>query len=269
MLAMNWVTRCIIIALTSGLLSGCAIGYNVDRPVLGSGGLNVNNLLYAPDKIEPGMKYPGVVLNHGGTDGVEFTTKGWARVMARKGYVVILPQFRGQGGSGGNSDFAGGEVDDDLAALEYLKGLGYVDDGRIGMVGYSLGGLVALLALERTGDIKAAVLVAPLSDPVAFFKDIWGAKRNGEQADLNNHLRTAEARSPYPGLDKISAPLLILHGGRDIRVRPEQSRRLFDAMKAEGKDVQLKIYPDMTHNLMWNARPMEDAILYLDERLRR
>ena len=125
------------ISLAAAALFSCSHGYAASKPVIVSGGLRLQNLLYVPDGMEPGVKYPAVLLAHGGMKGVEFPTRGWARELARRGFVVLVPQFRGQGGSEGAFEFAKGEVDDAVASVEYLGRLEYADSGRVGIAGFS------------------------------------------------------------------------------------------------------------------------------------
>jgi dipeptidyl aminopeptidase/acylaminoacyl peptidase len=250
-------------ALLSFLIGGCMAGYNVSEPSLVSDGLKVKNLLYQPSVLSPDRKYPGVVINHGGMEGAEFETRGLARELAVNGFVVVLPQFRGEGGSEGHFEFSGGEVDDSLAALGYLKALGYVDAGRIGMVGYSLGGLVTLNVLERDPGVKAAVLMGAISDPLAFFEETSKKRPPESPAQIERHKKDMQDRSPMGGLEKVNASVLILHGARDTRVNPEQSKRLYEMLKASGKDVEIKIYPYIGHSMLWYDRPVVETVEFL------
>src|SRR3990172_2721043 len=101
------------ISLAAASLFSCSHGYAASKPVIVSGGLRLQNLLYVPDGMEPGERYPAVLLAHGGMKGVEFPTRGWARGVARGG------------------------VDDAVASVEYLGRLEYVDSGRVGIAGFS------------------------------------------------------------------------------------------------------------------------------------
>ncbi len=249
------------------MIGGCMAGYNVSEPSLVSDGLKVKNLLYQPSTLEPGRKYPGVVINHGGIEGVEFETRGLARELAVNGFVAVLPQFRGEVGSEGHFEFSGGEVDDSLAALGYLKGLDYVDAGRIGMVGYSLGGLVTLNALERDPGVKAAVLMGAISNPAAFYKEKLKKKLPEPNARFERHKREMQERSPLGGLEKVNASILILHGARDTRVSPEQSKKLYEMLKASGKDVEIIIYPYIGHSMLWYDRPVVETVEFLKAHL--
>lgn len=254
-------------ALLSFLIGGCMAGYTVSEPSLVSDGLKVKNLLYQPSVLSPGRIYPGIVLNHGGMEGAEFETRGLARELARNGFVVVLPQFRGQGGSEGRFEFSGGEVDDSLAALGYLKGLDYVDAGRIGMVGYSLGGLVTLNALEREPGVKAAVLMGAISDPAAFLEETLMNKPPEYRSQAERHKRDMQERSPMGGLEKVNASVLILHGALDARVKPEQSKVLYERLRASGKDVKIIIYPYAGHGVVWYDGPVAETVEFLKAHL--
>ena len=247
------------------VLLSCAHGYDIKKPVLQSDDLKINSILYSPRRLVPGKKYPGIVLNHGGMKGAEFPVRAWSEDLASKGFVVIVPQFRGQGGSEGHFEFARGEVNDSLCALEYLKSLPYVDPGRIGMAGYSLGGLVTLRAAERVNGLKAIVVMSALSDPVKFFEGLSGTPDRKRRVE--RYMHEIEEASPLASLDKIDAPVLVMHGEVDGTVSVEESRELYKRLKSAGKDASLKIYPYANHGLLWNQAPREHALKFLEERL--
>jgi dipeptidyl aminopeptidase/acylaminoacyl peptidase len=248
-------------------LSACAHGYRSEGVTLVSDGLKVNNLVYLPGDMAPGRKYPGLILCHGGNKGIEFTTRGWARELARKGFVVVLPQFRGQDGSEGRFEFAGGEVDDAEAALDYIDGLPYVDKDRTGVVGYSIGGLVALRLAERRSGLRAVVLVSAISDPVGFFDALLAGKPPEAREKAKQYIKDALERSPLANIASINAPVLIVHGESDGTVDPGQSRRLYQLLRSAGKDVSLRMYPGVNHEIMWFWAPREDVTSWLLKRL--
>jgi dipeptidyl aminopeptidase/acylaminoacyl peptidase len=247
------------------LLLSCAHGYDTHKPVLQSDNLKINSFLYSPRPLVPGKKYPGVVLNHGGMKGAEFPVRSWGEDLASKGFVVIVPQFRVQGGSEGHFEFARGEVDDSLSALEYLKSLPYADPGRIGMVGYSLGGLVTLRAAERVKGLKAIVVMSALSDPVEFFEGLNDTPERKRR--IERYMPEIEEASPLPSLGKIDAPVLVMHGEVDHTVNVKESRELYKRLKSAGKDARLKIYPYANHGILWDDEPRQDALKFLEERL--
>ena len=260
--------RVILLLAVLALLAGCAGGYRYETARLDSAGVEVNNLVYLPEDIKPSERYPAVVLCHGGQDGVEFATRGWARELARRGYVVVLPQFRGQGGSGGHFDFGRAEVDDALAALRYAGSLGYVDGGRVALVGYSLGGLVAIKALVRSPEVKAAVFVSALSDPVDYFECRVADKIKDSPEQLARHRAYSEERAVIIPQGCVKVPVLILHGEDDRTVGVGQSRRLYDKLKGAGADVTLRTYPNIGHETMWYDAPRRDTIEFLDMRVK-
>ena len=71
------------------------------------------------------------------------------------------------------------------------------------------------------------------------------------------------ARTKLARLEKVNASILILHGARDTRVNPEQSKRLYEMLKASGKDVEIKIYPYIGHSIAWYDRPVVETVEFL------
>ena len=265
---MSYTRRIVILVFTLALLSSCT-AYRVNEPdYVSTNAFRINALLYTPRKMEPGVKYPGIVLNHSGTSGVDYYSKSWARELSARGYVVILPQFRGQGGSDGRVEYAHGEVDDAIAALTKLTDLEYVDRDRVAMVGTGIGGLVTIFALERNPEIKGAVLIAPWTDMTGYLDNTTGGRRiKRDPYQSEQHRKHIEEYSPAKRYGKINVPVLILQGERDKTAKPEATRKFCDDLKAAGKDVTLVTYPELDHRIMTYKAPMEEAIKFIEERL--
>ncbi|MGB3076412.1 MAG: CocE/NonD family hydrolase, partial [Chitinophagales bacterium] len=130
-----------------------------------SDGLKVKGYLAVPKKAG---KYPAIIYNRGGnrefgalTDGqlIRFLalTAGW-------GYVCIASQYRGNGGSEGKEEFGGKEVNDILNLIPCLSAIDKADTSRIGMWGWSRGGMMTYLALTKTNKIKAAIVGSGMAD---------------------------------------------------------------------------------------------------------
>ena len=135
-----------------------------------SGNLRIQAYLYKPDGDGP---FPAVIYNHGSRDGHERASMPYryvGRMLARAGYVALVPERRGYGKSDGEvwwketGNDEGrlivrlqAETDDVLAAVEYLRTVKSVDSGRLGIMGWSFGGIVTMLAVSRSGAFRAAV----------------------------------------------------------------------------------------------------------------
>jgi len=135
-----------------------------------SGNLRIQAYLYKPDGDGP---FPVVIYNHGSRDGRERASVPFqyvGKMLARAGYVVLVPERRGYGKSDGLMWWqeAGNdqsrlitrlqaETDDVLAAIEYLRTLRFADTSRMGIMGWSFGGIVTMLAVSRSAAFLVAV----------------------------------------------------------------------------------------------------------------
>jgi dienelactone hydrolase len=135
-----------------------------------SGNLRLQAYLYKPDGDGP---FPVVIYNHGSRDGRERASVPFqyvGKMLTRAGYLVLVPERRGYGKSDGSvwwqevgNDQARlivslqAETDDVLAAIDYLRAVKFADISRIGIMGWSFGGIVTMLAASRSTVFLAAV----------------------------------------------------------------------------------------------------------------
>lgn len=130
-----------------------------------SDGLKVNGYLVVPKQ---GNQLPCVIYNRGGNRAFGALTDGQAAVglgkIAREGYIVVASQYRGNSGGEGREEFGGADVHDVLNLIPLLEAIPQADTSRIGMYGWSRGGMMTYLALSRTDRIAAAVVGAGMAD---------------------------------------------------------------------------------------------------------
>ena len=198
-----------------------------------SDGLKIRGLLAKPKKSE---KYPCVIYNRGGNR--EFGSLKvyhgaiWLGQIAKEGYVVIASQYRGNGGSEGQEEFGGKDVNDVIILTEVLKEIENADTEKIGMYGWSRGGMMTYIALTKTDKIKAAVVEGAVSDNYEIIKDRPEMETNVLAELIPNYEKVKEEeltkRSAIKWADKFpkDVPILMLHGNADWRVKPEQSLKL-------------------------------------------
>ncbi|BDG06243.1 alpha/beta hydrolase family protein [Anaeromyxobacter oryzae] len=237
-----------------------------------SSGLRVNGFLGCPR--DRTVRHPAVVWNRGGNRNFGAMDPRELVAYVEAGYVAVGSQYRGNMGSEGREAFGGDDVEDVLNLVTLLKQFPGVDATRIGMVGYSRGGMMTYRALREDArraprDIRVAATVGGLADlddlderpdmrPV--YQALIGC--------LPSECRDAYvARSAVRWGGEMQAPLLLLHGEEDWRVSVEQSRRLAAAMRAVGRTVKLQTYPGDDHGLSAHGRGVPDILEWLGEHL--
>ena len=221
----------------------------------------IASFLYIPPNIKPDNSHPAIVYPHGGPQWEHFNS--WyprLQYFLSQGYIVIAPNFRGSTGFGRGftealrKDCGRGDLNDLVAATEYLKKTGYVDPSRIAIMGGSWGGYLTLMALTKTPEIWAAgVSIVPLAnwftaheneDPVLQKNDEW------LMGDPVTDRELWRDRSPLFFADKIRAPLLLLAGKNDIRCPVEETMQMAEAARKNGVTVELKIYENEGHQFV-------------------
>ncbi|HSD27206.1 MAG TPA: alpha/beta fold hydrolase [Vicinamibacteria bacterium] len=213
--------------------------------------------VFVPKGADPASKRPLLVLPHGGVH-ADFTTYHThiVRELMKDGYVVLAPEYRGSTGYGREYqeaiDYGGLEVDDVVAARDWaVATLGAVDASRVGILGWSHGGLIALMAaFDHPDKFQAAYAGVPVSDLVArmgyqteSYRRLFSApyhigKTAGEAVDEYRR------RSPVTHVQKLKVPLLVHTNTNDRDVNVVEVQSLITALKAAGKDFEHKIYED-------------------------
>jgi dipeptidyl aminopeptidase/acylaminoacyl peptidase len=228
-------------------------------------GIQLGGILLRPE-ISGGNK-PGIVVLHGwqtaGTNGAA-TVEPRARRYVEDGYVALALSMRGWPPSGGADDCGLRQPDDIAAAVRWLADQPGVDGQRIGIVGFSQGGQVALLAGARGGMVRAIVAYFPVTDVA-----LW--KQTTTNVDIPSYITAvceaggAGPRSPRSQAATIGAPVLLVHGDADTRVPTEQSRLMRSALETAGRPVELFLVPGAEHGFNANqealSRPVVDRFL--------
>jgi dipeptidyl aminopeptidase/acylaminoacyl peptidase len=227
-------------------------------------GLEISGYLTLPHGRDP-TNLPLVVFPHGGPaarDALGFDW--WAQAMASRGYAVLQVNYRGSQGLGrpfleaGYGQF-GRKMQTDLSdGVRYLASQGTIDPKRVCIVGGSYGGYAALAgAAIDTGVYRCAVDVAGLSELAKFVA--WGVSRQGDSGsevqrywlrymgvDQLSDPRLRDI-SPADLADKVTIPVLIIHGKDDTVVPFEQSQMMADALAKAGKPYELVILNHEDH----------------------
>ncbi len=179
-------------------------------------------------------KHPAVLFLHGG---FAFGQDDWdvSQPFRDAGYVVLTPLLRGENGQSGAYSFFYDEVDDVLAAADYLRSQPYVDASHLYIAGPSAGGAMVLLAAMTTNYFRAAASFSASPDQVVFCRH---ARRAAQDVpfDISN-LRELEVRSPLAYATSFKCPARLFYGTQE----PEwhlTSQRTAALARAHGLDVQ-------------------------------
>ncbi len=232
-------------------------------------GLALTGYLTTPKGVSA-KNLPLIVFPHGGPAARdEPTYDWWAQAMASRGYAVLQVNYRGSSGFGwdfmkaGFGQF-GRKMQTDLSdGVRYLAAQGTIDPKRVCIVGASYGGYAALAgATIDTGVYRCAVSVAGLSD---LKRDInWSA--NDDRLGIVSKRywlrfmgvdKVSDPKlneiSPIRLVDKVTIPILLIHGKDDTVVDFSQSQIMYDALKKANKDVELVVLPHENHHLLTGA----------------
>lgn len=214
--------------------------------------------IFIPKDIDQSKKYPLIVLPHGGVHS-SFTTyyTHIVRELLYQQYIVVAPEYRGSTGYGKSFyekiDYGGREVEDVKASRDYMiENYQFIDGNRVGIVGWSHGGLIALHnVFEHPDGYRVAFAGVPVSDLIARmgyktqdYRDLYSADYHiGKTAyeDVEEYRR----RSPAWNAHKLETPLLIHTNTNDADVNVLEVEHLIKSLKAEGKDFEYEIYQDV------------------------
>lgn len=240
-----------------------------------SEGLKIHGLLTVPVGEVPNGGWPAIVFNHGYIPPEQYSTTtsyaSYVDTLARAGYVVFKPDYRGNAQSEGKPEGAYFDVaytNDVLNAFGSLKKDSRVNPNKIGMWGHSLGGHLTLRSMVVSPEIKVGVIWAGVIGSYKEMFDIWFGRNNfrpsTREVEARRHLRQDfvdkysspsanpkfwDAISPINYVSQISGPLQLQHSKADETVPYQFSVSVNEAMKKAGKTVEFLSYEGADHNL--------------------
>jgi dipeptidyl aminopeptidase/acylaminoacyl peptidase len=177
--------------------------------------------------------------------------------LAGKGFAIFCPNPRGSGGYGEKfrkanvRDWGGKDLDDVLAGIDALVKEGIADDDRLGIMGWSYGGVMTGNAITKTNRFKAASAGAGVYNHTSFygttdiprFMEAYFGGTPWSDPDVYTRL------SSLPRADRVTTPTLIQHGQSDKRVPLSQSEELYRALKRHGVPTEMVVYPRQAHGV--------------------
>lgn len=223
-------------------------------------GTEVFGLLTKPIGYTPGTRIPLLLRIHGGPNGQDahsFSTE--RQIFAANGYAVLAVNYRGSSGRGTKysraifADWGHYEVEDLLAGVDHVIAMGVADPDRLGVGGWSYGGILTDYLIATDTRFKAATSGAGTAFTVAFY----GTDQYIIQYDYeigppwNPKAWETYVKISYPFLhaDRIKTPTLFLGGERDFNVPIQGSQQMYQALRSLGVDTQLVIYPNENHGI--------------------
>ena len=245
-----------------------------------SDGLKIEAFAAVPKK--EGI-YPAIIFNRGGNRNFGALSlyggnrtypivKGFAP-LAKEGYIVIGCNYRGGGKSEGQDEFGGKDINDVLNLIEVIAEMPKADTSKIGMYGWSRGGMMTYLALTKTAKIKAAAVGGAPTDKTIIDRPNM---ESGVYAELipnywDNKTAELKKRSAYFWADKFpkDVPLLIMHGNADWRVKSTHSLKLAMELEKYRIPYRLKIFEGADHGIrQYRAEVNEEVISWFNRFLK-
>jgi dipeptidyl aminopeptidase/acylaminoacyl peptidase len=218
-------------------------------------GTNVSGYLYKPLDYTAGKKVPTILRPHGGPVWAYYAEFAHlAQLFAANGYAVLFPNPRGSTGYGQKydqailADWGNKDFQDDMAMVDYAVQQGIADPDRLGVGGWSYGGISTNFIITQTTRFKAAISGAG----EFLYSTNYG--HDHYQRDWETELgRPWEKKalwdkmSPFYRVTSITTPTLIMGGNIDWNVPIINGEQMYQALKSLGKTTELVVYPDEYH----------------------
>ena len=248
--------------VTHSLMAGVPASHFVE-PVLvrypsRDGKHTISAWLYVTRNMQRNAQNAAIVYIHGGPASQSVNSfNRFIQHIVNQGYMVIAPNYRGSTGYGKDFqnanlfDMGGGDLQDVLAAADFLLATGYPDKKKLVVMGGSYGGYLSMMAVTKAPELWAAGV--PIVPFVNWFTEIENEDPVLQQSDLATMGDPKQKpdffreRSPFFFVDQIRAPLLLLSGGHDPRCPMEETLQVVEAIKKRGGVVDYKVYEDEGH----------------------
>lgn len=234
------------------------VGTTEDVQFKNKDGLTVGALLVKPADFKAGTKYPLLLRIHGGPNGQDQHAFSFEReLFAANGYLVLAVNYRGSSGRGQAwkkaifADWGNKEVQDLLAGVDHVIGMGIVDTTRMGIGGWSYGGILTDYTIATTTRFKAASSGAGSALQTTMYgTDQYIYQYENELgAPWKNPKLWEKLSYPFWHADKITTPTLFLGGQMDFNVPIGGGEQMYQALKSLNVPSQLIVYPGQFHGI--------------------
>ena len=222
-------------------------------------GNEVHGLIIKPPDYQPGHRYPTLLRIHGGPNGQDAHSFAFERqIFAANGYVVVVVNYRGSAGRGEkyqvaiSADWGDKEVVDLQAAMDYVVAAGIADPNRLGVGGWSYGGILTDAIIAKDHRFKAATSGAGTAFPLA----LYGVDQYVMQYDEEIGPVWKVGLGPWERIsygflhaDQITTPTLFLGGEKDANVPLVGGEEMYQALASLGVPAELIVYPNSFHGI--------------------
>lgn len=256
-----------------GWLSGIRLATTEDFTSTSHDGTVVNSILVKPAGFDPSRKYPLLLRIHGGPNSQDQHSFNYEReIFAAHGYVVLAVNYRGSNGRGNAyqkaifADWGNKEVVDLLGAMDAVQKLPWVDSTRLGIGGWSYGGILTNYTIARDTRFKAAISGAGSSNQLSMYGSDMYITQYEQEIGPPWKAQDAWIRISYPFFhaDRIKTPTLFLVGQNDFNVPLAGSEQMYQALRSLGVDTQLIVYPNQFHGIIIPTYRIDRMQRYLD-----
>jgi dipeptidyl aminopeptidase/acylaminoacyl peptidase len=218
----------------------------------------ISAFLYVPFNMARNGQNAAIVYIHGGpTSQTMNSFNRFVQYAVNQGYMVLAPNYRGSSGYGKEFqqanlfDMGGGDLQDVLAGVDWVKQTGHLDPKKIAVMGASYGGYLSMMAVTKAAEVWAAgVPIVPFVNWATEIENEDPELRQSDLATMGDPVKNKalfDERSPINFVDQIKAPLLLLAGGHDPRCPKSETQQVVDAIKKRGGTVDSKVYENEGH----------------------
>lgn len=220
-----------------------------------SEGIELNGWMIKPANFDQSKKYPVLMTQYSGPNSQEVLDKwsiGWDDYLAQEGFVIACVDPRGTGARGEEfrkmtyQQLGKYESDDQVEAAKYLGTLPFVDKNRIAIWGWSYGGFMAALCMEKgAGVFKAGISVAPVTN-WRFYDSVYTERY---MRTPNENPEGYDDNSPLFHAEKIKGNYLLIHGSADDNVHLQNTMEFSERMVQAGVQFDMAIYTNRNHGI--------------------
>src|SRR4051812_7638135 len=254
-------------------LSKVLLGTTEEFTSTSKDGTEVHGLIVKPATYQAGQKYPTLLRIHGGPSGQDEHAFSFEReIFAANGYVVVAVNYRGSNGRGAVyqkaifADWGNKEVVDLLGAMDYVQKIGLADPDRLGIGGWSYGGILTDYTIATDNRFKAATSGAGSALQLSMYgvDEYITQYENEIGPPWKSQDLWIKISYPFFHADRIKTPTLFLGGDKDFNVPLVGGEQMYQALKSLGVDTQLVIYPAQFHGITIPTYKIDRFQRYLD-----